>query len=83
MRNRILILAVAAAAAAVISACGGGGGNVAAPPPPSATQSLATSQVLAQARQTSETSVPYPIDGGALVLTDTSDTTEPAVIVGP
>ncbi|HLY53009.1 MAG TPA: hypothetical protein VKQ31_08380 [Steroidobacteraceae bacterium] len=81
MRNRILIFAVAAAAAAVISACGGGGGNAA--PPPGATQSLATAQVLAQARQTSETSVPYPIDGGALVLTDTSDTTEPVVIVGP
>jgi hypothetical protein len=33
--------------------------------------------VLAQARQTSETTSPYPVNNGALTLTDTSDTTQP------
>jgi hypothetical protein len=53
------------------------------PPPPSVThQSLDTAQVLAQARHTSETSSPYPVNDDALVLTDTRDTTEPVSING-
>jgi hypothetical protein len=40
-------------------------------------QSLDTAQVLAQARETSETSTPYPVNDGALTLNDTSDTSEP------
>jgi hypothetical protein len=88
VRYRMAILGVAAVAAGSISACGSGGNNspaaVAAMPPPPATtnQSLDTAQVLAQARQTSETSSPYAVNDGALVLTDTSDTTEPLGIDG-
>jgi hypothetical protein len=84
------ILGVAAVAAGSISACGGGGGGggdsgqaTSMPPPPSVThQSLDTAQVLAQARHTSETSSPYPVNDDALVLTDTRDTTEPVSING-
>ena len=90
MKCRMVILGVAAVAAGSISACGGGGGGdsgqamaTAMPPPPSVThQSLDTAQVLAQARHTSETSSPYPVNDDALVLTDTSDTTEPVSING-
>ena len=86
MKCRMASLGVAAVAAGSISACGGGGDNgqamaTAMPPPPSVTnQSLDTAQVLAQARQTSETRSPYPVNDGALVLTDSSDTTEPVSI---
>lgn len=91
MKCRMAILGVAAVAAGSISACGGGGGGgdsgqamaTAMPAPPSVThQSLDTAQVLAQARHTSETSSPYPVNDDALVLTDTRDTTEPVSING-
>jgi hypothetical protein len=78
------ILGVAVIAAGSISACGGDNGQAVAAPPPArvANQSLDTAQVLAQARHTSETSSPYPVNDGALVLTDTSDTAEPMSING-
>jgi hypothetical protein len=85
VKHRIAILGVAAIAAGSISACGGDNGQAAAPPPPPArvaNQSLDTAQVLAQARHTSESSSPYPVNDGALVLTDTSDTAEPMSING-
>ena len=84
MKHRIAILGVAAIAAGSISACGGDNGQAAAPPPPArvANQSLDTAQVLAQARHTSETSTPYPVNDGAVVLTDTSDTAEPMSVNG-
>jgi hypothetical protein len=78
------ILGVAVIAAGSISACGGDNGQAVAAPPPArvANQSLDTAQVLAQARHTSETSSPYPVNDGALVLTDTSDTAEPMSVNG-
>ena len=86
MKHRMAILGVAAIAAGSISACGGDNGQAVAatPPPPArvANQSLDTAQVLAQARHPSETSTPYLVNDGALVLTDTSDSTEPMSING-
>jgi hypothetical protein len=86
VKHRMAILGVVAVAAGSISGCGGGDGGQAAavaPPPASVTsQSLDTMQVLAQARQPSETSSPYPVNDGALVLTDTSDTAQPVSING-
>jgi hypothetical protein len=43
---------------------------------------LDTAQVLALAKQTSETSSPFAVNGGALTLTDTSDTSEPISVDG-
>ena len=83
MKHRIAILGVAAIAAGSMSGCGGNGQAAAMPPPGMTSQSLDSAQVLAQARQTSETSTPYPVNDGALVLTDASDTTEPITITGP
>lgn len=84
MKHRMAILGVAAIAAGSISACGGDNGQAVAAAPPArvANQLLDTAQVLAQARDTSETSSPYPVNDGALVLTDTSDTAEPMSING-
>ena len=39
-------------------------------------QQLDTAQVLALAQQTSEASSPFQVNGGALTLTDTSDSTQ-------
>jgi hypothetical protein len=85
MRVRHLMLAVTVGTLLGISGCGGGspaGSSPSAPPPPPpppppTSQSLDTSQVLMQAKQTSETSSPYPVDNGALTLTDTSETSAP------
>ncbi len=84
MKHGMAILGVAAIAAGSISACGGDNGQAVAAPPPArvANQSLDTAQVLAQARDTSETSSPFPVNDGAVVLTDTSDTAEPMSING-
>lgn len=88
MNRKILMAAAAALAAAALGACGSssGGGSpppVTPPPPASTAQMLDTSQLLMQARQTSETASPFAVNGGALTLTDTSDSTEPASVVGP
>jgi hypothetical protein len=84
VKHWMAILGVAVIAAGSISACGGDNGQAVAAPPPArvANQSLDTAQVLAQARHTSETSSPYPVNDGALVLTDTSDTAEPMSVNG-
>ena len=83
MKHKMAILGVAAITAGSISACGGDNGQATAmSPPPIVNQSLDTAQVLVQARQTSEISSPYAVNDGALVLTDTSDTTEPVSING-
>ena len=77
MKARILMPLVGVVAGSLLSACGSTS-RPAAPVnnnPPA--QSLDTQQVLAQAQVTSETSEPYAVNDGALVLTDTSDTSEP------
>ena len=85
MKHKMAILGVAAIVAGSISACGSGDNGLAtamSPSPGVTSQSLDTAQVLAQARQSSEISSPYPVIDGALALTDTSDTTEPVGING-
>jgi len=83
VKHKMAILGVAAIVAGSISACGSGDNGLAMSPSPGVTsQSLDTAQVLAQARQSSEISSPYPVIDGALALTDTSDTTEPVGING-
>ena len=51
-------------------------------PTPSQSMSLSldTAQVLALARQTSESSSPLAVDGGALTLNDTSETSGPIAV---
>jgi hypothetical protein len=81
MNLKIAVVGTAAIVAGTVTACGGGSGpphvNTGTPPSMSATQSLDTAQVLAQAQVTSETALPYAVDNGALTLTDTSETSDP------
>ena len=43
-------------------------------------QSLDTAQVLALARNTSESSAPIAVDGGAITLNDTSESSAPIAV---
>ncbi|MBS0367134.1 MAG: hypothetical protein JSR67_15060 [Proteobacteria bacterium] len=89
MKSRFALLSITAAAVAALAVSSCGGGKTAGvtmtptPPPVDMKQSLDTAQVLAQARMSSESSEPYPVNEGALVLTDTSETTESVGITGP
>jgi hypothetical protein len=85
-----LYLILAGFSIGAVSGCGGSGvaasaapaATAQAQPPPAQVhaQSLDTAQLLEQARRTSETADPYAVDGGALTLDDTSDSTEPLLV---
>ncbi len=80
MRTKLVVLSVMGAAAALVTACGHDDNSAMTtpPPPPSTTfLSLDTAAVLAMARVTSETADPIPVDDGMVILTDTSETTNP------
>jgi hypothetical protein len=65
----------------VLTACGGGvSTGTLRPTPPS--NEVATAQILAQARIPSETAEAYAVNSGAVVFTDTSETTEPIAVDG-
>ena len=81
MKLRTVTTVLAATAAASLAACGGGAAST-APVPVATAQSLDTMQVLAQAHQASETGVPFGVDGGALTLSDTADTTDAMPVTG-
>jgi|SRR5580698_9627867 hypothetical protein len=96
MKRNIALVTSVGVALGLLGGCGGadngppvssmssgssGSSGSSAPTGPTATQqSLDTQEVLAQAQQPSETSSPYVVDDGLLVLTDTSDTTAPISI---
>jgi hypothetical protein len=96
MKPWIAIIGAGACAAVLMSGCdgsdsSGGSASSSAPstatPPTSTTStatamSLDTAQILAQAREASETSEPYPVNDGAMTMTGTSDTSEPLAING-
>jgi len=79
MKRKITMIAAAAAGVAALAGCGGSDGSatMAAPPTTPAGQGLVTSQVLSQARQSSETTDPYAVNNGVVSLLDSSETTDP------
>ncbi len=88
MKRKLAIMTSVGLAAGLVSGCGGGdhgqtsgggmgsGGGGTMP----SSVSLSTGDVLTLAQKTSETASPYAVDGGALMLTDTSETSEPLSI---
>jgi hypothetical protein len=84
MKHRLFMFGLAAILGGSLSACGDSGAPAMSmtPPPPSMNQGLDTTQVLAEARQTSETSDPYAVNSGVVYFTDTLDTTDAAAITG-
>ena len=84
MKHRLVRFGLAAVLVGSLSACSDGGSAAVsmAPPAPGTSQGLDTAQVRAEARAHSETTDPYAVNSGAVYLTDTLDTTDPAVITG-
>jgi hypothetical protein len=93
MKRNIPVIGAAVLLASVLASCGGsdnGGGSASSGSGSgtgtgtgSSARMVDTENVLAQAEQKSETTEAYTVDGGLVVFTDTSDTTEPVSIVGP
>ncbi len=80
MRTQRAVLLAMGVAATLVTACGGhdeGTTMTSPPPPPPSGQSLDTAAVLALAMVSSETAEPMTVDDGAVVLTDTSESTDP------
>lgn len=83
MKAKLLWLSAVGISAALVGACHDHHGGSTPPPtspPPATSQSLDTAQVLALAQQTSETSTPIDVNGGAVTLNDTSETTSPIAV---
>ena len=83
MKTKLLVLGAVSVAAGVLTACHDdhqGASSPPPPPPPHQSQSLDTAQVLALAQQASETSNPTPVNGGAVVINDTSETSAPITV---
>jgi uncharacterized spore protein YtfJ len=84
MKRKLAIMTSLGLAAGLVSGCGGdhsqasagGGGGGGGSMTPSSV-ALSTGDVLTLAQKTSESAAPYAVDGGALVLSDTSETAEP------
>jgi hypothetical protein len=77
MKYKILMLGVVGVSAALLAACNDNNNNnpvVSASP---SIQSLDTAQVLALARETSETAAPIAVNGSAVYLNDTTETALP------
>jgi hypothetical protein len=76
MNRKLLLLGAMGLTAVLTAACHDHSSNPPAPPP-STSQSLDTAQVLALAQHTSESDAPTPVNGGALTINDTSETSAP------
>jgi hypothetical protein len=91
MKRDIPVIGAAVLLASLLASCGGsdnGGGNAGSGSGSgtgtgTSVVMVDTANVLAQAEQKSETTEAYTVNGGLLVFTDTTDTTEPISIVGP
>ena len=77
MNFKIFVFGAVGLAAGMVAACHGDRHSAPNPAPPPSTQSLDTAQVLSLAQQASETSTPIAVNGGALTLNDTSETSAP------
>jgi hypothetical protein len=87
MKDKVAILAGAAALGCLaLVGCGGGNENPAAPPaasnPPTPTKQLDTAEVLAIVQtNTSDTSQPFVVNGGAVMVTPVNDETGELITV--
>ena len=80
MTIKRLLLGAVGLSAGLVAACHDDHHGGPQPPPPSTSQSLDTAQVLVLAQQSSETSAPFAVNGGAVTLNDTSETSAPIAV---
>jgi hypothetical protein len=91
MKRNIPVTGAAVLLVSLLASCGGsdngggsaGSGSGTGTGTGSSVMMVDTANVLAQAEQKSETTEAYTVNGGLLVFTDTTDTSEPISIVGP
>ncbi len=82
MKRKLAIMTSVGLAAGLVSGCGGGdhgqaagsGGGGSMTP---SSVSLSTGDVLTLAQKNSDSAAPFAVDGGEIVLTDTSETSAP------
>ncbi len=81
MKTKLLWLGVAGFSLSVglLAACHDDRDNASTPPPPTSV-SDDTAQVLALAKQTSETSTAMRVNDGAFTINDTSETSAPITV---
>jgi hypothetical protein len=79
MNSKPLLWGAVGLTAALAAACHDDHPSAPAPMQPTS-QSLDTAQVLALAKETSETSSPLAVNGGALTLNDTGETSTPIAV---
>ena len=86
MQLKTVVLVAAAMTVASLAGCGHDHQTTTVPPPTtpptSDVQTLDTAQVLALAQKTSETGAPFVVNGGLLMLSDSSDTAEAISVNG-
>jgi outer membrane murein-binding lipoprotein Lpp len=80
MNYKILLLGAVGVSLAMLAACNNDNNNNPVVSAPQSTQSLDTAQVLALARETSETAAPIPVNGAAVSLNDTTQTGTPIAV---
>ncbi len=82
MKRKVMAILAVALGTGLVSACNDGNHAAAMQSAPAAptVQMLDTAQVLSAARQATETGTPFAVDGGLLVLNDTSETSEPLAV---
>jgi hypothetical protein len=84
MNFKIHLFSVVVSAGLLAAGCSSNNDSSAsvAPPPslPPAKAQEDTAQVLSLAQQTSETTFPFSVNGGAFTITGTSETTDPVPI---
>ena len=85
MKRKLAIMTSVGLAAGLVSGCGGGdhgqaaggGGGSGGGSMTPTSLSLTTGDVLTLAQKSSETASPFTVDGGAVMLTDASETAAP------
>jgi hypothetical protein len=83
MQLKTVVIVAAGLTAASLAGCGHDHQTAVTPSPPTSdVQTLDTSGVLALAQKSSETGTPFAVDGGLLVLSDSSDTAEAISVNG-
>jgi hypothetical protein len=83
MQLKTVVIVAAVLTAASLVGCGHDHEMAVTPTAPTSNvQTLDTAQVLALAQKSSETTTPFVVNGGLLVLSDSSDTAEAISVNG-
>jgi hypothetical protein len=86
MKRKAVVIGVTAVVASILAACGHDHSDEGSTPPPSTVPPVTSIQdtsaniLTNYATKPSETAAPFAVNGGAFVITDTSDSTLPFAV---